>query len=210
MVGNEIVGVREELLNESKENNSEVFVIYFNDFVRMSLQLVSKNVEALIDKLDLDDELLRQIEEYIHENMYGKIQDTLSEMANSDHNSDFVMIDVIESIQILNSSYEISDDYVLIDCTIEFEAAVDHNYHFDSKEPNMELSGTMVSQVDVTISIDVLSGQHDESNKTLDIESTSIEFGDVVVISSTDPLGDEYEDEYDDFEYEEPDESEDD
>lgn len=208
--GNEIVGVRDELINESKDNNAEVFVIYFNDFVRMSFQLVSKNVEELIDRLDCDDELLRQIEYFIQENMYGEIQDELSDMANSNYNSDFVMIDTIESISILDTAYEVYDDCVDIDCQIEFEASVDHNYHFDSREDNMEISGSMVSRVHVSISIELLSGHHDERNKTLDIESTSIEFGEINVISSSDPLGGEEDDnDYDEFDiddYDEPEE----
>ncbi|PKM78075.1 MAG: hypothetical protein CVU90_03360 [Firmicutes bacterium HGW-Firmicutes-15] len=208
--GNKIVGVRDELINDSKENNAEVFVIYFNDFVRMSFQLVSKNVEELIDRLDRDDELFRQIENYISENMYGEIQDKLSDMANSNYNSDFVMIDTIESISILDTAYEVYDDCVDIDCQIEFEASVDHNYHFDSREDNIEISGSMVSRVDVSISVELLSGHHDERNKTLDIESISVEFGEINIISSSDPLGgeddDEASDEFDIDDYDEPEE----
>jgi hypothetical protein len=196
---NEIVGVRDELIDESKENTAEVFVIYFNDFVRMSFQMVSKNVEELIDRLDSDDELFHHIEYYIHENMYGEIQDRLSDMANSNYNSDFVMIDTIESIRILDTTFEVFDDCVDIDCQIEFEASVDHNYHYDSKEENIELSGNMVSMVDVRISIDLRSGHHDEKNKTLDLESISIEFGEIDVISSSDPFEDDNE-ENDEFE----------
>lgn len=202
-MNNEIIGVRDELIKESKENKSEVCIIYFNDFVRMSLQVVSENVEALVDKIDRDDELLEQIEVYINENMYGAIQDELSEIANFEHNSDFITVDVIENLKILDSSYEILDDQVVIDSKVEFDAYVDHNYHIGSREPNMELSGRMDCQIDVITYIDVLSGEHNNKNKTLDINSISIELGQIEVINSTDPLGDDDEDEYDEPDFEE-------
>ncbi|WP_235838884.1 PIN-like domain-containing protein [Desulfosporosinus metallidurans] len=214
----EIIGVRDELINEAKESGAEIFVIYFNDFVRMSSELVSKNVEALIDKLDREDGLLLEIEDYLHENIYGEIQDKLSEIANTNCNSDFVMVDTVQGVEITDRSYEIFDDYVVINCRVEFEVSVDHNFHYDSKEPNMELSGDVFSQLDARISINLLSGHHDEENKTLDIDSVSIEFDDVEVIDSSDPFGHEDEDyeepeefeheEHEDYEYEESEEFE--
>lgn len=191
---NEIVGVREELLKESKENNAEVFIIYFNDFIRMSLQFVNRNLEELIDKIDTVDELREQIETYIMDNIYGEIQDKLSEVGSFEHNSDYILIDVIEDVIILESSYEIDVDIVLIYCQVKFTAYVDHNYHFDSREPNLELSGKMDCQIDATVSINIYSGEYDEQIKMIDIKSTEIEFDDIEVIDSTDPLGNDDED----------------
>lgn len=203
MEGNDIVGVRNELLQEARDFGAIVHVLYFNDFVSLSAQLVNKDINNLISILERDDELVIQIEDYIHSNMYGEIQDELSSIANSEHNSDYVMIDCIESVDIKNTCFELFDDCVEIECQIEFEASVDHNYHYDSKEENMELGGSMVAIVDAKVSIVILSGKHDEKNKMLDIDSVEIEFGELEVISSSDPFGDEddtelgYEPDYD-------------
>src|SRR5690606_38623793 len=170
----EVIGVREELVIESEENKAEVYLIYFNDLVRMSLEVVSKNVEALVDKIDSDDKLLEQIEVYINDNMYGAIQDELTETANIEHYSDFTNIDVIENVIILENEFEIFDDQVVINSKVEFDAYVDHNFYIGSKEPNMEFSGVMNSQIDVITYINVLSGEHNDKNKTLDISSIYI------------------------------------
>lgn len=194
-----IVGIRSELFHEAKEYGVEIHVIYFNDFVSLSANLVSKDINNLISILESDDELLLQIEEYINDNMYEEIQDQLSSNANSDYNSDYTIIDTIESVNVRNLNYEVFDDYVAIECQVEFEASVDHNYHYDSREDDMELNGNMVAVVGARICIDILSGQHDENNKSLDIESTSIDFDELKVISSSNPFGDdeeEFDDEY--------------
>ncbi|WP_313370952.1 PIN-like domain-containing protein [Sedimentibacter sp.] len=200
--GNSIIDVRGELLQEAKKFGAVIHILYFNDFVSLSAGMVSKDISNLINILERNDELVIQIEDYIHSNMYGEIQDELSNVANSEYNSDFVMIDCIESVDINNSIFEVFDDYVEIECQVKFEASVDHNYHYDSREENIELSGSMVAIVDARVTIEILSGQHDENNKMLDTDSTEIEFGQLEVISSSDPLGHDdiepyYEDDYD-------------
>ncbi|QNR69772.1 hypothetical protein IAQ67_12630 [Paenibacillus peoriae] len=190
ITNNEIDEVREELLTEAKENNAEIFIIYFSDFIRMSLQFVSRNLEELMDKIDRqEDELPEQIEMYINDNMYGAIQEKLTDIGRFEYNSDYVDIDVIEDVDIVESSYEILEKKVLIYCKVKFRAYVEHNYHFDSREPNMELSGIMDCQVKATVNIDILTGEHNEQIKLINIESTDIELEDVEVLASTDPLG---------------------
>lgn len=60
-------------------------------------------------------------------------------------------------------------------------------FYVDSKEDDLELSGLITCQVDASITIDILSGYHDDATKTLLLSSTCIDFNDFGVIEATDP-----------------------
>lgn len=59
------------------------------------------------------------------------------------------MVDVIENIKVKEFSYVNYDGYVEIECLVEFEATVDYSYHYDSKEPNMEVGGSIITELSV-------------------------------------------------------------
>ncbi|MBP1937255.1 hypothetical protein [Paenibacillus sediminis] len=149
-----------------------------------------------------------QIEEYINKRIYDEISEELNEVGRFGYGSDYISIDVIEDIQFEVISKMISDDNVDIDCTVKFIAYVDHNFHVDSREPDIEMSGSMICQVEASITIDILSGHHDDSTKTLDLTSTCIEFNNFDVIEATDPFegpdqldGPDFDDDDDEVDY---------
>ncbi|MET1174590.1 PIN-like domain-containing protein [Paenibacillus amylolyticus] len=191
----EITSVREELIQEAKAYNAQVHIIYFNDFIRMSDSVVSRNIEDLINKLETEDSLLEQIEGYLNENMYGALQEELTDIGRSEYNSDFIEMDVIESIKILEKSYEVLGDNVIMNCRVSFQASLTHNYHVDSREPYIELPGSMDCEVDAIFNYDVFSGEHNEHIKIIDFRSIEIEFENIELIGSTNPFGIDDDDE---------------
>lgn len=197
LTDNKIVEVREELRKEMEANNAEVFVIYFNDFIKMSLEFVSRNFEELQEKVDNQEyELAEQIEIYINENMHGEIEEKLTNIESIEYNSDFIAVDVVEDIEINNYMNDIDDEIVIINCKVNFTVYVDHNYYVGSREPNIELPSVIKCQVDARVYIEIFSGTHNDQIKLIDIDSPYIELDEVEVISSTDPLG--HDEDYDD------------
>lgn len=197
LTDNKIVEVREELRKEMEANNAEVFVIYFNDFIKMSLEFVSRNFEELQEKVDNQEyELAEQIEIYINENMHGEIEEKLTNIESIEYNSDFIAVDVVEDIEINNYINDIDDEIVIINCKVNFTVYVDHNYYVGSREPNIELPSVIKCQVDARVYIEIFSGTHNDQIKLIDIDSPYIELDEVEVISSTDPLG--HDEDYDD------------
>ncbi|MET1168050.1 hypothetical protein ABWV16_23690, partial [Bacillus velezensis] len=152
-------------------------------------------IEDLINKLETEDSLLEQIEGYLNENMYGALQEELTDIGRSEYNSDFIEMDVIESIKILEKSYEVLGDNVIMNCRVSFQASLTHNYHVDSREPYIELPGSMDCEVDAIFNYDVFSGEHNEHIKIIDFRSIEIGFENIELIGSTNPFGIDDDDE---------------
>lgn len=185
----EIVEVREELRKEAEANHAEVYVIYLNDFINMSLQFVSRNSNELHKKVDnQQNELAEQIEIYINENMYGELEENLKKVEIVEYNSNDVKVDVIEDVEITNFKYDIEDELVIINCTVTLTVYVDHSYGDGSEEDSIELPSTIECQVNACVYFDIFSGEHNEQIKLIDIDLPMIELDEVEVISSTDPL----------------------
>ncbi|PIH61094.1 PIN-like domain-containing protein [Paenibacillus sp. LK1] len=186
---NVILEVREELRKEAEACKAEVFVIHFKDFIKMSKLFISRSTKELSEKVDSQkSEIAEQVEIYINQNIHGELEEKLTEIESVLYDSNNIEVDVIEDIVISNFTYDIEDEEVTINCKVNFTVYADHSFYMGAKEPSINLPTKIECQIDAMIFIDIFSGQHNDQNKLIDIDSPYIELDEVEVIDATNPL----------------------